>query len=231
MTIHLRYGSFLTGLRAALPVMAGYLPIAFSFGLVSHAGGLTPWMAALMSAMVFAGASQFMALSMLGMGAPIPEIVVATLFMNLRHLVMNLSLLPRLGIHSWSARSLVSVGITDETFAVASFSNKADLLGTAGMLGLNGGAWAAWWAGTLMGGWVAPLIPKTVNDVMAVTLYGLFIGLLVPALRAVPKGVVAAGAAMAIHFGARQVLPAGWALVAAIILGALAGTISFGRDD
>jgi len=211
---------FFDGLRASFPVVVGYLPIAFSFGLVSHEGGLPLWASALMSAVVYTGAGQFAAISMLGMGTPAPEIVAAVLFMNLRHVVMNLALLPKLAMRSLGLRSLVALGVTDETFAVSLFSDRDDVLTPAGMLGLNLGAWCSWWMGTVCGAWAAGLVPKALNDAMAVMLYGLFIGLLVPAVRGAPRGLAVAVGAMGVHLAARQVLPPGWALVAAILLGA-----------
>jgi len=215
---------FLSGLRASFPVVVGYLPIAFSFGLVSHEGGLPLWASVLMSAVVYTGAGQFAAVSMLGMGTPGPEIVMAVLFMNLRHVVMNLALLPKLAMKSMGLRSLVALGVTDETFAVSMFSGSDDVLTLAGMLGLNLGAWMSWWLGTVCGAWAAGLVPRGLNDAMAVMLYGLFIGLLVPAVRGAPKGLAIAIGAMGVHLAARQVLPPGWALVAAILLG---GCVTF----
>lgn len=215
---------FFLGLRASFPVVVGYLPIAFSFGLMSHEGGLPLWAAALMSMIVYTGAGQFAALSMLGMGTPGLEIVMAVLFMNLRHVVMNLALLPKLAAQGLrfglGLRALVSLGVTDETFAVALFSGKGEVLTPAGMLGLNLGAWASWWIGSVAGAWAAGLVPKSLNAAMAVMLYGLFIGLLVPAVRGNRKGLLIALGAMGVHLAARQVLAPGWALVAAILLGA-----------
>jgi 4-azaleucine resistance transporter AzlC len=222
---------FLIGLKAALPVMVGYLPVALAFGLVSPQGGLSLSSAVLMSAMVYAGASQFMAVSMLSLGAPLPEIILATLFINLRHVVMNLALLPRLPIRSVVLRAVVAAGVTDETFALASFSTDPALRTPAGMLGLVSSCWATWWLGTLLGRWVAPLIPKLLNDVMGVTLYGVFIGLLVPAVRRAPRGLFVAVVAMAIHVAARQAMPVGWALVSAIVGGSLAGGVLGGPVD
>jgi 4-azaleucine resistance transporter AzlC len=215
----------LCGVKAAVPIAVGYLPIAFSFGLLAHQAGLPVWTAALMSAAVYAGASQFAALAMLGFGAPIPEIVLATLFLNLRHLVLNLSLLPRLGVDSRKGRAAIAAGITDETFAVASFAPDGRVRSAEGMAGLLIGAWSSWLVGTLAGSWLAPLIPRSVGEAMGVMLPGLFIGLLVPALRRFPPGVTVVAGAMVLHLAARQVLPPGWALVVAIIGGSLIGPL------
>ena len=119
----------------------------------------------------------------------------------------------------------LAAGVTDETFAVASFSTIPEVRTPAGMAGLVFGAWASWFLGTVLGGWIAPFLPKILTDAMGVTLYGLFIGLLVPAIRSVPRGAVIAAAAMLIHLAARQVLPPGWAIVAAILGGSLVGVV------
>ncbi len=213
---------FLIGLKAASPVMLGYLPIAMSFGLVAQEAGMPLVWAGAMSALVYAGASQFAAAAMLKLGAPTPEIVVATFFMNLRHTVMSLALLPKVkgGV---AARAVLAAGITDETFAVASFSRDPALKSPAGLAGLFLGSWASWFCGTLLGGGLAVFLPKLLTDAMEVMLYGLFIGLLVPALRAAPRGLVAALSAMAAHLIAKQFLPPGWAIVVAILTGSAIG--------
>ncbi len=216
---------FARGLRAALPVMLGYFPIAVSFGIVARDGGLPLWLAALMSVIVYAGASQFAAVAMLRLGAPVPEIVLATFFLNLRHFVMNLSLLPRLPARR-GGRAALALGVTDETFAVASFHKDERVRSLPGMAGLVVGAWAAWWSGTIAGGLAADAMPRLLTEAMGVMLYGLFIGLLVPAVRAVPKGLVAAVAAMAVNWAAVQAIPPGWAMIAAILAGATIGAVA-----
>ena len=110
------------GIRLALPVGLTYIPVAFSLGLLAVKAGVDPWIAALMSAIVFAGASQFAALAMLRAAVPTVEIVLATLFINLRHIVFNLALVPKLGIRSLAKRALVAVIMTDEGFTFGSLS-------------------------------------------------------------------------------------------------------------
>lgn len=221
---------FLAGLRAALPVVAGYLPIAVSFGLVARDAGFSPAMAALMSAVVYAGASQFAAAAMVAAGTMVPEIVLATFFMNLRHLVMTASLMRKVSVPSRTQRLGIAALLTDETFAVASFSREAALARAPGLAGLMLAAWTTWWAGTILGARMADLIPPALAEAMGVMLYGLFIGLLVPAVRGAPIGLAVAVTAMASHTALRLVLAPGWAMVAAIILGAaLAPLLARGR--
>jgi predicted branched-subunit amino acid permease len=62
--------TLLQGIRGALPIVVGYLPIAFSFGVAATGFGFSAGEAVLLSAVVYAGASQFLALPLLVGGTP-----------------------------------------------------------------------------------------------------------------------------------------------------------------
>lgn len=226
------FARFGRGIRLAAPVGLTYIPVAFSLGLLAVQGGLSPWIAALMSAIVFAGASQFAAIAMLRVATPTPEIVLATLFINLRHIVFNLALLPKLGIRSLPMRALVAMIMTDEAFTFGSLSADAGIRTLAGMLGLSGTLWICWNGGTLAGALLTPTLPALLNDALGIMIYGLFLGLLVPALKKLPKAIIISAAAIVIHTIAREFLPPGWAMVAAILGGATCGPLfNIGGSD
>jgi len=88
--------SFLTGIKTGLPVAFGCLPIAVAFGLLAKANGLNILAATGMSALVFAGASQFVAINLLATGAGTGEIILTTFLLNIRHFLMSAALAPRL---------------------------------------------------------------------------------------------------------------------------------------
>ncbi len=215
----------LRGMRLAAPMGASYVPLAFTLGLLAVQQGLSPWVAALMSAIVFAGASQFAALAMLRAAVPTPEIVLATLFINLRHIVYNLSILPKLGIRSLAMRSLAAAIMTDESFAFGSLAADPGIRTQAGILGVAGTLWLCWNGGTLAGALLSPNLPPAVSNALSVMVYGMFIGLLVPALKKLPRAIAVSAAAIAIHLVARQVLPSGWAMVVAILGGSSLGPL------
>jgi predicted branched-subunit amino acid permease len=219
------FARFGRGIRLAAPVGITYVPVAFSLGLLAVQGGMSPWIVALMSAIVFAGASQFASLAMLRAATPTPEIVLATLFINLRHIVFNLALLPKLGIRSLAGRILIGMIMTDEAFTFGSLSTDTGIRSFAGMLGLSGTLWVCWNGGTLAGALLTPTLPGLLNDALGIMIYGLFLGLLVPALKKMPKAIVITAAAIIIHTIAREFLPAGWAMVAAILGGATFGPL------
>jgi hypothetical protein len=80
------------GLSAGWPICLGYLPIGTAFGVLAQKAGLTPLQIGLMSIMVFAGSAQFIAVSMLAVGASAPAIIATTFVVNLRHVLMSSAL-------------------------------------------------------------------------------------------------------------------------------------------
>ena len=106
------------GLSAGWPICLGYLPIGTAFGVLAQKAGLSPLQIGLMSIMVFAGSAQFIAVSMLAVGASAPAIVATTFMVNLRHVLMSSALAVHLrSAHRWLL-VLYAYGVTDESFAV-----------------------------------------------------------------------------------------------------------------
>jgi len=75
------------GINAAWPICLGYIPIGLAFGVLAQKAGLGAVEIFLMSMLVFAGSSQFIAVSMLDGGAALTSIVLTTFTVNLRHLL------------------------------------------------------------------------------------------------------------------------------------------------
>jgi len=73
------------GFRAGLPIALGYLPIAITYGLLARQAGLSALEATGMSLWVYAGASQFTALEMLGSGIAAGPIALENRPFGLRH--------------------------------------------------------------------------------------------------------------------------------------------------
>lgn len=140
-----------SGWRDALPLCVGYWPVAMSFGLMAVQSGLDVWQATLVSALVYAGASQFLLLAMVAAGASEWLVVTMTLLVNARHIAYGPTLAPWLDqrrVWFW-----LSFGLTDQVFALA--HNRLPALAVDQRLGWLGGAsvlaWASWVAGTAFG--------------------------------------------------------------------------------
>lgn len=144
---------FLDGLTASLPIVMGYLPIAFSFGVAATRAGFTSTEAFALSLLIYAGASQFLALALLSSGAPVLVAAFTLIAMNLRHLLYGPALMREAGNkartrHAWAW----AWGLTDEVFGQALGAlARGQRFSEPYMFGLGLGAYAAWVLGTVAG--------------------------------------------------------------------------------
>ncbi len=238
---------FRRGLKQGLPVAFGYFPSALAFGVMALTVGLSAQQAVLTSALVFAGAGQFMAVNLLSGGAPPLAIIAANLVVNLRYFVMSASFSRRLKISRLEA-ALVGFGVTDETFLVNYLTGRAVLpsegrtasdedsageepayLPTSYVLGVNTIAYAGWVLGTWAGAVFADVLPESFSAGMGIILYAMFIALLIPAAAEhwTVGGIAAAGGGLCWVFSQR--LSAGWAVVLATMLAAALGVMLLGK--
>jgi 4-azaleucine resistance transporter AzlC len=110
---------FLAGSRAIIPLVVGAIPFGILFGTLAVSSGLSFAGALAMSAIVFAGSSQFISLGLLAAGTAVPLIVLTTFVVNLRHLLYSISLVPYVRHLPQRWKMLISFWLTDESFAVA----------------------------------------------------------------------------------------------------------------
>lgn len=216
-----------TGLIAGLPVALGYIPIAIAFGLLAENSGLSRMAAMLMSFMVYAGASQFMGVNLLALGAASGEIILTIFILNLRHFLMSAVVAQRLPTSvSTIWRAVLAFGITDETFAVATLNTH--VTGSRYyLLGLNFIAFSAWNIGTWLGFVVAGRLPVVVQSSMGIALYAMFMGLLIPSCKRSRAALTVAVLAAILHCLAVNFLgdwlTGGGALVIAAVTAAAIG--------
>ncbi len=183
------------GVAAAWPICLGYFPIGLSLGVLAQKGGLAAWQVALMSILVFAGGSQFIAVAMISAGASVTAIVATTFMVNLRHLLMSSSLAVYFPGVSRGFLALFAYGVTDESFAVNMTRFREQGWGRHQALVLNQTANAAWVVSTVAGVYVGQFIPAGALGI-DYALTAMFICLLVFQLRNrifVITAVVAAG--------------------------------------
>ena len=99
------------GAAAGWPICLGYAPIGLAFGVLAQKAGLNLFEIAMMSVIVFAGSAQFIAVSMLASGVGAAAIIFTTFMVNLRHLLMSMSLSVFLGKASRLKLTFFSYGI------------------------------------------------------------------------------------------------------------------------
>lgn len=174
--------SYIEGVKAAWPVFLGYLPIGLAFGVLAQKAGLSPFDVGLMSLLVFAGSSQFIAVSLLAAGAGASAVVATTFVVNLRHLLMSSAMAPYLGRTGQGRLALLAHGVTDESFAVNLTRFSRGGWGWVPSLAVNQSTCAVWVFSSMAGGWAGRFIPEGAFGI-DYALIAMFLCLLVFQLR------------------------------------------------
>jgi 4-azaleucine resistance transporter AzlC len=180
--------TFKKGFFASFPIILGYFPVAIAFGVSARGVGLSVVESVMISVLVFAGASQFALVSLLAAGTSAAMAAVASLMLNLRHLLYGLLLAPVLRRVKLSAAAPLAFGLTDEVFATAisQLERIPEEKRTLWLLGLEAGAYLSWVFGTLLGA-AGTSILLAISPAFAPTLSfalpALFLVLLLPLLK------------------------------------------------
>ena len=181
------------GFKDALPVMAGYFPIAMAYGILAKSVGITITDGIMFSVFLYAGAAQFMVASMSGTGISGISILAAVFFMNFRHFIMSASLRARLTKTHRRYYPIIGFFLTDESYSVVSLKKNIDNPGYLITLELS--AYAAWVSGTAAGYLFGTFIPAIITNSMGIALYALFVALLIPAGKQAKSALVVASLA------------------------------------
>ena len=170
--------SFADGMRDGVPIALGYLSVSFTFGMMAVAGGIPVWAAVAISMTNLTSAGQFAGISMIAAMASYFEVALTQLVINIRYALMSLSLSQKLdrGVKT-PARLLISFGITDEVFAVA--STKEGMVGKRYMGGLIAVPYIGWALGAVAG----TLLPPAAQSALGIAIYGMFLAIIVPAAK------------------------------------------------
>ena len=205
--------------QLGIAILLGYFSIALAFGVAGRDLGFPLLTLTAFSVIVFAGASQFLAIQLLAQGVGGIAIVFATFILNARHLVMSLALRDRIE-GSRIPRPVLAFGITDEVFASA--ATRTGPIRDSELLLLEAMAYSGWVSGTVAGYLVGQFLPPVLEEAMGIALYAMFISLIVPGVLRFWRYGVAVVAAGAVNFGVTALgLSRGPALLIAIILPAL----------
>jgi len=219
--------TFRAGLKAASPIVLGYLPIGFAFGVLARTAGLTVAEVGLMSLVVYAGSAQFIGVNMLAAGAAAPAIISTTFLVNLRHLLMSTALVPSLRENKPWQNALLAYGITDESFAVNTSILQGKTIGPAFVAGLHVTAQSSWIVASVVGALVGQLAGNQEALGLDFALSAMFIGLLMPHLRGEGGGSrrVAAVVGAVIAVAMALVGLSSWGIIAATLVAATVGVI------
>ncbi len=166
-------------LSPALPVIMGYLPVGFAFGVLGVNAGISTLNTILMSIIVFAGSAQLMATAFFAQGMNPISIIITTFIVNLRHMLMSASLSTHM--KEWKKAEVAGFcyELTDETFAVHSLRFEKGETEPLSAIGINLICQSAWVIGTVLGVLAGNLIKDVKPFALDYALPAMFIALLI----------------------------------------------------
>lgn len=178
-----RFHHFRSAWLLALPIVFGYLPIGFAYGILAIKSGLSTVNSLAMSLFVYAGSAQLIAVGLFAAGVSPYSIILTTFIVNLRHLLMSAALSPYM--HSWRRNllPLFAYELTDETFAVHSVRFPQTGARPSEALAVNVISQAGWFTGTLLGVIAGDLIRDVKPFGLDYALVAMFAALLVFQLK------------------------------------------------
>ena len=222
---------FATGLRDGIPIALGYFTVSIAFGLAAAAIGFPTLGLALMSATNLSSSGQFAGVAVVA-GGTVIELALTTLLVNLRYLLMSMSLSQRLEPGtSTVGRLVVAYGVTDEIFAVELGHRIVRARYAAGLMTLP---ILGWTSGTVVGAVAGEVLPESLAGPMGVLLYAMFTATVVPALKrsrpvAIVAGIAAVASALLFYVPATSGIQAGWRIIIATLVASAIGAWLFPR--
>jgi 4-azaleucine resistance transporter AzlC len=226
---------FFDGTKQSIPIALGYFPVSFTFGLMAVRGGIPVWIVILISMTNLTSAGQFAGTNLIIAGSGYVEITVTTFIINIRYMLMSLSLSQKLtqGIPGIK-RLTMAFGITDETFTVAAMQKKD--ITYLFMMGLEILPYIGWTLGTAAGAIVCTLLPETLQNSMGIALYAMFIALVIPAAKKSKAALNVAACAILISSILKWVplflvISGGWRIIIATVIACALGAKIFPLED
>lgn len=217
------------GARLALPTLPVLAVFSAAFGVVAAQNDLSLSEAVLMSALMFAGASQFVAVDIWSQPmtlAAILTLTAVTATVNLRFVLIGASLSPWLG-GAPARQTYPALALITEPGWLMSTRYRAGGGGDiAVLLGIGLVTWAMWIAATIPGYIVGTLVADPRQLGLDLVMPCFFTAMLVPLWRGPKRAIpwlIAGGVALAV-----SVLIEGWWF---IVAGALVGSLSAGFLD
>jgi len=214
---------FWRGLLATLPLAPGVVAFGLLYGVMARQVGFSPWEAWAMSLIVHAGSAQFTALGMWQASSAIP-IILATLVINLRHMLLGASVAPYLRGLSPPWKALLALWMSDESYALAIAEYERGVGSHYYFLGANVGVYLAWPTSGLLGALLGAAIPDPGRYGLDLVFPLGFLGLLTVFLKdrtGVAVAILAGGLALLGTF----LLPGKWAIVVAGLVGSGLGLL------
>ncbi|WP_427814074.1 AzlC family ABC transporter permease [Enterococcus sp. 22-H-5-01] len=227
----IKTASFIDGVKACLPTIMGYLGIGIALGIVGKSANLTIFQIFLMSTLVYAGSAQFILCGLLLLNAPILSIIFTVFLINLRHLLMSLSVASYFKKDSLLNGIGIGTLLTDESYGVLMSTLAQEKNVTSRWLhGLNLTAYLVWVLSTVIGALLGNFIPDPTMFGFDFALTAMFLGLFLfqvklPLIRQKTKTINILLVTIISLYVAMRFLSAEMSVIVATLLGCLTGVV------
>ncbi|NRP71113.1 Inner membrane protein YgaZ [Ensifer psoraleae] len=224
------FREFAGGVRAMAPLIVAVMPIGLVFGAVAASKGLSSLEVTLMSALVFAGGSQFVAMDIWTHPASWGALGFSALLVNIRHVLMSASIGAKMPAFSGPAKYAAMLLLADEIWAMAESRATHARLSAAWYAGLAVPFYFIWVLTSLAGSIAGALLgdPKAIGLDFAFP--AVFVVLVMGFWKGRETGVVLAASAAAAVL-THQLLPGVWYIAAGAAAGVVAALVADQRRE
>ena len=171
------------GFRDGIPISLGYFAVSIALGINCRSAGMDALQSGVMSLFMLASAGEFAAVTLISSGAGALEMIVTTIVVNMRYLLMGAALSQKVDPDSkLGHRFGMAYCITDELFGIC--SAKEGCVSPWYAYGAASIAAVGWTAGTVLGVVIGNVLPFFIVDALSVSLYGMFLAVIIPAAKA-----------------------------------------------
>lgn len=219
------YLTFKRGFKDGIPIALGYFSVSFAFGMLLISKGFPLWSPITISATNLTGTGQFVGAELINIYAGFAEIACTLLIINLRYVLMSLSLSQKLSPDiTLFQRCVIAFGNTDEIYGVS--MQQRGLLTYRYMCGIILCSYIGWVGGTTAGALASDILPSFILSALGIALYAMFIAIIIPPARTSKPVCAIIIIAVAIscvfrYAPALKELSTGWVII-------IAGTVSSG---
>jgi 4-azaleucine resistance transporter AzlC len=218
-------GTVKMALRDGFPIGIGYFAVSFAFGIFATGSGMNVLEALFISMLNLTSAGQMAAVPIIAAGGSFLELALTQLVINARYTLMSVSLSQRLGKNvRFFDKFLIAFSLTDEMYAVSSAKESA--LSRKYLFSLIILPYLGWSFGTLLGALAGNILPQSVISALGIAIYGMFIAIVVPAMRESKKVTFAVFVAIALSLSFKYLpvlnkVPSGFTIIICALVSSL----------
>ncbi len=209
---------FIAGLKDGWPMFLAYVPISMLWGTLAAGKGFSVFEALLMSALIYAGASQFVAIEMWVDPLPIILMVFTIFIINVRHILYAASISRHMGGIQKKWHPFLMYVLTDEAWALLERKAMTQPLTLGYYVGVAVPLWPTWFISSAIGAYIGRKLPDPALIGLDFAFAAMFIAILAGFWKGRRTGLVLVVSA-AVAVVAKTYISGAWY----IVLGGLAG--------